>query len=1005
MRSLSTVLLVCLIGFLSVNGLSQELASKTADHKIFNQPRSKFVSLDEALSQLEKAYDVHIVYDDAVVSGKTSPYLVSASKSFQEALEAVIGEAPIEYKKIGARTIVLQPAEPPKPSPPLQTYATIQGRVTDEFGQPLAGAQVFLEGTTLGDVAQANGEYEIKNVPPGPYKLIIKFIGYRTGSADISVGVDQTITQDFSLIVDVLSMEEVVTTGVANERSKIESSVAITTVSAKGISDYAPRGAADLMKVIPGFYIESSGGEGNGNGFARGIPQPGGFRYMQFQEDGLPVFEYGDLMFGNTDILFRVDASVDRLESVRGGSASILTSNAPGGIVNLISRTGGPSFSGQIKQTVGLDYRHSRTDISFGGPLGNRFRYHVGGFYRADDGIRNTGFTANQGGQVKGNLTYLLDNGHLRLNFKYLDDKTAAYLPIPLQGETGSDEIGNDEIPGFDANFGTLQSVDFMRLNATTPNGTEVNEDLDVGMSPNVRSIGGELLFDLGDGWTLRDDFNRSVIEGEFNGIFPFSGGPFNFNDLASDVFGLDASAPLEVSFARGFRAGQPLTANELENITGNQLIGRHGWWAVDIPLNHFINNLQVTKTFETEGAGTHNLTAGYYFNTNEVSAVWWWHDMLVTISDESRAVNVVDAQTGNPLTSNGFIQYGTLYRDYRANTRINALYFNDEIRLSNLTIDGGVRFDIGEIDGFTENTETFDYDVDGDGVITPAEQGVQYGNNVNIPFSFDYDDASWSVGANYKVNNSLAIFGRASNGHRAPADRTYAFGATIETEDGFPPGTKLENVFQYELGAKWSSSNIGFFGTVFGSVLDDVPFTDFVTDPETGVPTAVQEFYNTLALGIEAEVVGRFRDFSFVFNGTFQDLEYQDWVFRDADGNVTDFDGNQIARVPKVYFTFRPSYKIDIVNLNGTVLFFGDRYTDPGNTQKLPSYGQLNLGASVNVSNNVTLGINAVNVTNSTGLTEGNPRQGLVRGVTGQFFYARPILGRSIVTSASYTF
>ncbi len=68
--------------------------------------------------------------------------------------------------------------------------------------------------------------------------------------------------------------------------------------------------------------VEASGGEGNANISVRGLPvASGGSKFLQLQEDGLPVLEFGDIIFGNADIFIRNDLSLARIESVRGGSA------------------------------------------------------------------------------------------------------------------------------------------------------------------------------------------------------------------------------------------------------------------------------------------------------------------------------------------------------------------------------------------------------------------------------------------------------------------------------------------------------------------------------------------------------------------------------------------------------------------------------------------------------------------------------------------------------------
>ncbi|MGC6766924.1 TonB-dependent receptor plug domain-containing protein, partial [Escherichia coli] len=81
-------------------------------------------------------------------------------------------------------------------------------------------------------------------------------------------------------------------------------------------------------------------GEGNANYTVRGLPlAAGGSKYMQFQEDGLPVLEFGDIFNVAVDVYMRPDFNVAAIESIRGGSGSTFSSNAPGGLINLISKT------------------------------------------------------------------------------------------------------------------------------------------------------------------------------------------------------------------------------------------------------------------------------------------------------------------------------------------------------------------------------------------------------------------------------------------------------------------------------------------------------------------------------------------------------------------------------------------------------------------------------------------------------------------------------------------
>lgn len=172
----------------------------------------------------------------------------------------------------------------------------------------------------------------------------------------------------------------IIVTGVARGQNRLESSVSVSSLDAESISDLNPRSSADLIRQIPGIRSEASGGEGNANIAVRGLPvSTGGARYIQLQEDGLPVLEFGDIIFGNADNFVRADRNVGRVEAIRGGSASTFASNSPGGIINFISKTG-QSEGGAIQGTVGLDFETYRLDFDYGAPLGDDLYFHVGGF-------------------------------------------------------------------------------------------------------------------------------------------------------------------------------------------------------------------------------------------------------------------------------------------------------------------------------------------------------------------------------------------------------------------------------------------------------------------------------------------------------------------------------------------------------------------------------------------------------------------------------------------------
>ncbi len=140
---------------------------------------------------------------------------------------------------------------------------------------------------------------------------------------------------------DKLKLNQLVVTGSSVRTTKMKQSLSVSSIDSEQIAKTGASNAAELLRSVPGLRSESTGGEGNANITVRGVPlSAGGSRYVQMQEDGLPVLLFGDISFGTAEQFLRADYSTARLEVVRGGSASTLASNSPGGIVNFISKTG-----------------------------------------------------------------------------------------------------------------------------------------------------------------------------------------------------------------------------------------------------------------------------------------------------------------------------------------------------------------------------------------------------------------------------------------------------------------------------------------------------------------------------------------------------------------------------------------------------------------------------------------------------------------------------------------
>ena len=125
---------------------------------------------------------------------------------------------------------------------------SIGGKVTDERGAPIAGAQVGIQGTTAGAQTGTNGEYVILRAPVGAQTVRARMLGFRPDSASVTVAPDQRATQDFSLTRDPLQLQTLVVTGTQTPRLNLDASVAVTSLTAQDIQRAVPRSTTEALR-------------------------------------------------------------------------------------------------------------------------------------------------------------------------------------------------------------------------------------------------------------------------------------------------------------------------------------------------------------------------------------------------------------------------------------------------------------------------------------------------------------------------------------------------------------------------------------------------------------------------------------------------------------------------------------------------------------------------------------------------------------------------------------
>ncbi len=847
----------------------------------------------------------------------------------------------------------------------------LSGKVKDDFGNAIFGVNLTIENTSKGASTDFEGNYVIDDVPSGNVVVVARYLGFKTIKKEILINGETTL--DFVLEEDATQLQDIIVTGVVNKATKLKSSVSITSINVEQVEQTAPRSTAEIFRTIPGIRSESSGGEGNSNISVRGVPiSSGGSKYLQIQEDGLPVLLYGDMSFATADIFTRFDRNVAKIEAIRGGSASTLSSNSPGGIINFISKTG-KIEGGSLATTFGVDYNSFRTDLEYGAKIGEGLYFHAGGFYRLGEGVRSPGFTADNGGQVKFNITKEFEKGSITIYTKFLNDRAVAYMPMPIQvtGTNSNPDWGS--VNGYDATSGTQQSIYLNHNVGLGPDGQLNRTAVSDGMHPVSKSIGANLDFDLGEGWKVNNNGRFSANSGQF--IAPFPAQVTTATEIA-DSFGVSST----LTYAND---GSPFN-------TANGLVSRiHMFDAKLNNLNNFMNDLRVSKRFNEIGLG---ITAGYFKSIQNVSISWLWNSYLQEVSDNNpRLINVTDAG-GNLLSENGLYAYGTpfwgnLARNYDTQYNVSAPYLNVALDVNDdLIVEGGIRYDKGRVNGsFAGGTSTI-YDINNDGSISTPEQNVFAIDNANTTaVDYDYSYVSYTFGANYLLNEQSSVFGRYSKGASAKADRILFSGLNYLDGDKI---NARDFLAQLEIGYKRKFANGYVFVTAFQSTTNEEGGFEATSN------SIIENDYKSLGLELESS-----------YNIT-EDLNLRGaFTYTKAEITSGPNDGNEARRQPKLMYNFIPTYSFSKKKNTFGLSFIGQTkaFAQDSNELVMNGFVIVNGFFEFTLVKNLSLNISGNNLFDTLAITEAE--EGSITDNTTNIVRARPLPGRSLSMALSYRF
>lgn len=225
--------------------------------------------------------------------------------------------------------------------------ATFSGQVNALSGEELSFASVALEGTTLGTSTDDDGNFTIKDIPPGTYKVLVSFLGYETTQKKIALQAGEVATLDFSLEMASNTMNEVVVTGTLKEVNRLESPVPVEVYNPVFFKKNPTPNIYEALQNVNGVRPQLNCQVCNtGDIHINGLEGP----YTMVLIDGMPIVSSLATVYGLSGI---PNSLIERMEIVKGPASSLYGSEAIGGLINIITKNPekAPLFSADVMGT------------------------------------------------------------------------------------------------------------------------------------------------------------------------------------------------------------------------------------------------------------------------------------------------------------------------------------------------------------------------------------------------------------------------------------------------------------------------------------------------------------------------------------------------------------------------------------------------------------------------------------------------------------------------------
>ncbi|MDR6198016.1 TonB-dependent receptor [Siphonobacter sp. SORGH_AS_0500] len=273
-----------------------------------------------------------------------------------------------------------------------QKNGSLEGRVETENQEPLPGISIRLEATTFGVTTDAEGSFQLLNIPTGTYTLTVSGVGYEAHQTQVTVKAGERLPLRYQLNQKTHELSLVTITSQRNRSfsalNKIDvpirdlplsvSSVTVKTIEQRGIDDLG-----DAMKNTTGVRSNNTYG-----GFQHFTIR--GFSNFVLLVDGVRDERHNiSTSAPNTNL-----ANVERIEVLKGPASVLFGHSALGGIINIVRKQPTADFRANFSTSYG-SFNTRRMRAGAGGSINTQLRYRMDFGVSNTDGFRQAGVATN----------------------------------------------------------------------------------------------------------------------------------------------------------------------------------------------------------------------------------------------------------------------------------------------------------------------------------------------------------------------------------------------------------------------------------------------------------------------------------------------------------------------------------------------------------------------------------------------------------------------------------